>query len=98
MAIDMRIEIEVNSLNDQDVINYLKLVEGQDRGELVAKLLDFESLNNLKQVNQDLPYHELFELIPIENVMSTLGIRLKLLDKKGNEEKDIDDMEGIKHA
>ena len=44
VAIDMRIEIEMNSLNDQDVINYLKLVEGQDRGELVAKLLDYESL------------------------------------------------------
>ena len=83
----MRITIETNTGSDQDVLNYLRVVEEQERELLAAKLLDFQSVEELKEAFQDLPYHDLFELVKMEDCMSTLGIRMKLLDSAANEEK-----------
>ena len=83
----MRITIETNTGSDQDALNYLRVVDDQDRELLAAKLLDFQSVEELKEAFQDLPYHDLFELVKMEDCMSTLGIRMKLLDSAANEEK-----------
>ena len=91
----MRITIETNVGIDQDVLNYLRLVEGQEREELAARLLDFKTVEELKEAFQDLPYHDLFELVNMEDCFSTLGIRLKLLDSAANEEKKIEEDGGI---
>ena len=82
----MRITIELNTGSDQDVLNYLRVVEAEDRELLAAKLLDFKSVEELREAFQDLPYHDLFDLVKMEDCMSTLGIRLKLLDSAANEE------------
>ena len=83
----MRITIETNTGSDQDALNYLRVVDDQDRELLAAKLLDFQSVEELKEAFQDLPYHDLFELVKMEDCFSTLGIRMKLLDSAANEEK-----------
>lgn len=53
------------------------------RENLAARLLEFESYEQLKeQYAAQLTYHDLFEVVQVENTMSTLGIRLLLFEKK----------------
>ena len=47
VAIDMRIEIESKCSMDQEVLTYLRKVDGQERRNLAAKLLDFKSEEEL---------------------------------------------------
>ena len=55
VSIDQRIEIERMCNADEEILNYLKLLEGQDKRELAAKLLgDFESVAALEQTFGDL--------------------------------------------
>ena len=39
---------------DEEIITYLKLLEGQDRRELAAKLLDYESVAKLEAQHGEL--------------------------------------------
>ena len=75
----MRIEIESECNKDDDVLNYLRNVDGQDRKDLAAKLLNHESAEKLEEAFEDLEKQDLFDLVPMED-MTTLGIRTKLLD------------------
>ena len=45
----MRITIETNTGSDKDALNYLRVVEEQERELLVAKLLDFQTVEELKE-------------------------------------------------
>ena len=47
VAIDMRIEIESKCSMDQQVLTYLRKVDGQERRNLAARLLDFKSEEEL---------------------------------------------------
>ena len=83
LSLDMRYTIEVLSGDcDQQVCDYIKLVD-QDtpREDVAAHLLGFPSAEQLKsEFTGDLNKEELFDLVQFENCMSTLGIRLRLLD------------------
>lgn len=76
----MRIVIEEATTNSEDVLNNLKQIEGVDRDDLVARLLDFENLETLKaEVNQELGFDQLKELIS-KVILVPGNIRDKLLN------------------
>ena len=60
---------------DGEILTYLKLLDGQDRRELAAKLLDYESVEKLEAQHGELTQEDLFTLVQEDNTMSTLGIR-----------------------
>ena len=81
ISIDMRLKIEEMTTKDLEVISYLKQVDGKSREDLVAQLIDFESIDNLKaQSSSHFSRDDLWSFLTAENTMSPLGIRLKLLD------------------
>lgn len=84
LSIDMRFTIEVLSGHpDQSILDYLKLVDmNLPRDDLAANLLGFPSATELRQQVRELNRDSLFELVLFENTMSTLGIRLRLLDSR----------------
>ena len=78
----MRATIELLSGNaDQSILDYLNLVDSETaRKDLAANLLGFPGSAEMLEQVKDLDKDELFELVQYEDTMSTLGIRLKLLD------------------
>ena len=82
LSLDMRYTIEMMSgAADQSICDYLKLVDPQaDRQDVAANLIGFPTAEQVKQAVQELSKAEVFELVLFEDCMSTLGIRLKLLD------------------
>ena len=77
----MRIEIESKCGMDQEVLTYLRKVDGQERRNLAAKLLEFKSEEELVATHQDLTQEDLFDLVNEDNAMFTYSIRTKLLEK-----------------
>ena len=82
ISLDMRYTIEVTSGEpNQDVCDYLKIVPlDASREDVAANLIGFPGATQLKQEVTELTRQELFEIVEYENTMSTLAIRLKLLD------------------
>lgn len=80
----MRTTIELQGGNpDQSILDYLQLVDSETpRKDLAANLLGFPSSAELIEQVQELDKNQLFELVQFEDTMSTLGIRLKLLDSR----------------
>ena len=78
----MRYTIEVTSGEpNQDICDYLKIVSLEaSRADVAANLLGFPSAEQLRTELGPLDKQEVFELVTPECTMSTLGIRLKLLD------------------
>ena len=66
---------------DQSVVDYIKLVDPEaNRQDVAANLIGFPGSEQLKQSCSELSKEEVFDLVQFENCMSTLGIRLRLLD------------------
>ena len=82
LSLDMRYTIEVLSgAPTQSICDYLKLVDQEiPREDVAANLIGFPGSAQMKQACSELNKNELFELVPFEHCMATLGIRLKLLD------------------
>lgn len=80
----MRYTIEVSTSNaDQSICDYLKLVDmNVPREDLAANIMGFASATELLEQVHELNRESLFDLVLYENTMSTLGIRLKLLDSR----------------
>ena len=55
---------------------------GTSREDLAANLVGFPTADDLRQQVRELNRDSLFELVQFEDTMSTLGIRLKLLDSR----------------
>ena len=48
LLLDMRLAIEEATSNNQEVVTALKSLDGIDRGELAAQLMNYQSLENLR--------------------------------------------------
>ena len=82
LAIDMRLTVELlGGRCDQSIRDYLQLVSPSvPREDLAANLLGFANSQEMKSQVTELDKLQMLALVQFEHTMSTLGIRLKLLD------------------
>ena len=88
VAIDMRIEIETKCGLDPDILAYLRKVDGKEKRDLAAQLLDFKTEEELLATHQDLTQDDLFDIVNEDNCMFTHSIRMKLLEKADEAEEE----------
>ena len=69
-------------------MTYLRKVEGQEKRDLAAKLLDFKTEEELLATHQNLAQDDLFDIVNEDNAMFTHSIRMKLLEKNDEAEEE----------
>ena len=67
-------------------MTYLRKVDGQEKKDLAAKLLDFKTEEELLATHQNLSQDDLFDIVNEDNAMFTHSIRMKLLEKNDEAE------------
>ena len=69
-------------------MTYLRKVDGQEKKDLAAKLLDFKTEEELLATHQNLTQDDLFDIVNEDNAMFTHSIRMKLLEKNDEAEEE----------
>ena len=69
-------------------MTYLRKVEGQEKRDLAAKLLDFKTEEELLATHQNLAQDDLFDIVNEDNAMFTHTIRMKLLERNDEAEEE----------
>ena len=69
-------------------MTYLRKVDGQEKRDLAAKLLDFKTEEELLATHQNLTQDDLFDIVNEDNAMFTHTIRMKLLERNDEAEEE----------
>ena len=69
-------------------MTYLRKVDGQEKKDLAAKLLDFKTEEELLATHQNLSQDDLFDIVNEDNAMFTHTIRMKLLERNDEAEEE----------
>ena len=69
-------------------MTYLRKVDGQEKKDLAAKLLDFKTEEELLATHQNLTQDDLFDIVNEDNAMFTHTIRMKLLERNDEAEEE----------